>query len=216
MQAVYAPVVEKDQVIAVLCLGMEPRKILFNLLKAGYSGKTGEVYFFQGDGKLVTPSRFIPELVNEQKLSPSAAANAQLWARVPHRTRSGLWGEVADSTASPLTKVAEAILKQQKSGFLDGYYDYRGELVVGAGKWIPELGLGLVVEQDENEVYGPYHFARNAILVLSAIAIVLINALIWISYQSRKNLSIREQRFRGLINNIRQRYICATGTASTW
>jgi PAS domain S-box-containing protein len=92
-------------------------------------------------------------------------------------------------------------MEKGESGFIDGYTDYRGVTVVGAVKWLPGMDIGIAVEQDVDEVYGPFQFASRAIVGLTALAILLINLLTVVLIRSRKSIAEREQSMRTFLDN---------------
>ena len=77
------------------------------------------------------------------------------------------------------TEGAEAALRGE-SGVAE-YNDYRGVKVIGAYRWIEELGLGLLAEIDWTEVTEPIRAFGLAVLVLGAIVgiVVLIVAYVF-------------------------------------
>lgn len=129
--AVYfaAPVLEEGTVRAVLTGRVHPDEELGPLLGHQPPGRTGETYAVDPRGYLVTSSRFEPGVQRPARVS-RVLADADKWRHpfepaVP--TRSGV--------------------------DVDGYHDYRGVRVVGAWRWIDELGAGVVTEMDASEAY---------------------------------------------------------------
>lgn len=185
--------IEKDnQTLAVLCLRQNPYHHFFAILSTGFAGATGEAYAFNTEGKIISPTRFnnntgIPEF------------NKQLEAKAPVKTYGRRLNN--QSIDKHFTKAVALAISQGASGYIEGYADYRGIEVVGAAKWIEDLQMGIVVEQDVQEVYGPYHSSKRAIIFLAAIAILLINILSYALFYSRKNLALREERMRAFLNH---------------
>jgi signal transduction histidine kinase/DNA-binding response OmpR family regulator len=93
-------------------------------------------------------------------------------------------------------------MQHDTSDFVDGYLDYRGVDVVGAVKWLPDMDIGIVVEQDANEVYAPFNFFRNAIIGFTLLAIFLINVLMVVMARGRKSLAEREQSMRSFLDHL--------------
>ena len=61
---------------------------------------------------------------------------------------------------------------------IDGYRDYRGVRVIGAWKWLPEYGFGVVTEVDSAEAYAPLRYPIIAswlplcILLVAAVGLI--------------------------------------------
>ncbi len=69
-----------------------------------------------------------------------------------------------------LTKAALAAVMGKQSG-TSTYDNYAGTTVIGVYKWLPELNLAIVAEQNREEVFLP---TRATIIINSAISIILI------------------------------------------
>jgi PAS domain S-box-containing protein len=72
----------------------------------------------------------------------------------------------------------EAVLKNQAKGS-GAYKDFRGVPVIGAYRWLPELGVALVAEQEQAESLRAVHvlLAVNAGVALAAILIAALASL---------------------------------------
>ena len=55
----------------------------------------------------------------------------------------------------------------------NGYRDYRGVTVFGAGFWDHHLGIGLTTEIDKSEVFTGYYSFRNSLLTISGLSLLL-------------------------------------------
>jgi two-component system, sensor histidine kinase and response regulator len=187
-----ARIMKNNQAIAVLCLRQNPYTNFFAMLETGFSGETGEAYAVDASGKIISPTRFN----NPER---SAFFNKNLQARSPVKA----YGRIHDNSqkTKPLTKAVAMAIETGASGYVDDYPDYRGVAVVGSVEWVANLDIGIVIEQDVSEVYGPYQFSRKAIIFLTVIAILLINTLSIALFFNRKNLALREQRMRAFLNN---------------
>lgn len=192
-----ARVVHQGNALAVLCLRQNPYNNFFAMLATGFSGETGESYAVNRNGKIISPTRF-DEM--EQHKTTEATFKKELYARVPSSTYRKEYNANSLSLR-PLTQGVALAMEKGDSNYINGYPDYRGITVVGAVKWIPELDMGIVIEQDVDEVYKPYQFSRRAIIFLAGIAILLINILSFALFHGRKNLALREERMRAFLNN---------------
>jgi signal transduction histidine kinase/CheY-like chemotaxis protein/HPt (histidine-containing phosphotransfer) domain-containing protein len=196
-----APLKRQQVNIAVLCLRIDVNDTFYAVLQTGRSGNTGEAYVIDRSGRILSPSRFTktPTIAADSVQLPYSYPS--LWARVPARNQPPLTTSDADRSA-PLTAAASAVLANGDSGFLEDYADYRGRRVVGAGRWLSDMNMGLIIEQDIDEVYAPYHIARGVIIALGAVAIFLVVALSWVFARGRRDLANRSALIQQLIANM--------------
>ena len=186
---------------AALCLRIDVNESFYTVLQSGRSGATGEAYVIDAQGRILSPSRFIkaPSITADTVRLPYSYPS--LWARVPGRNQGPLVASDADQRF-PLTTVASAMLAKGDSGFLEDYSDYRGHRVVGAGRWLADMNMGLIIEQDVAEGYAPYYIARNVIIWLGAVAIFLVAALSLVFVRGRRDLASRSAQIYHLLANM--------------
>ena len=190
-----APVDQDGRRMAFLCLHENPSVRLYRLLRDGRAGVTGEAYVVDQEGRILSPIRFEKSLAAPEGAEPGWSL-FQLRARVmPKREDNGLPDPELIST-EPLTRVVERLLEFNSfdTGLLEDYADYRGRRVVGAGRWLPDAALGLIVEEDMDEAFRSYHFARHALIALIGLGTLLIVALTYVDWRSRRSLARSEQQ----------------------
>ncbi|MFB0935808.1 MAG: response regulator, partial [Propionivibrio sp.] len=178
-----------------LCLHENPSVRLYRLLRDGRAGVTGEAYVVDQEGRILSPIRFEKNLAAPEGAEPGWSL-FQLRARVmPKREDNGLPDPELIST-EPLTRVVERLLQFNSfdTGLLEDYADYRGRRVVGAGRWLPDAALGLIVEEDMDEAFRSYYFARHALIALIGLGTLLIVALTFVDWRSRRSLARSEQQ----------------------
>lgn len=194
-----ARIQDKGKILAVLCLRQNPYHDFFAMLSTGFSGASGEAYAVDRNGFIISPTRFGQAVIRNKTESSEAPSFVKgLQVRVPSKTKTG---KLVTNTNSPLTKAVTLAMQSGESGFIDGYQDYRGVAVVGAVKWIAGMDVGIVVEQDMDEVYAPFQFSCNTIVGFTALAILLINILMFVMVRGRKSLAEREQSMRAFLDN---------------
>lgn len=173
------------------CLRFNTLSSFFPIFFKGRNGASGEIYAIDNHGRFITPPRFGPT-----NLSGSA----------PHWDDSRIGTEVktpdTDSEPGSLTKMVGFLINREAGYIKIGYDDYRGVSVAGAGRWIDEMELGVIIEQDVQEAMAPYLASRNIIIGLSLSAIILIVVLTMTAIINRRRLVIREGRFRSLLDNL--------------
>ncbi|GGY87353.1 hypothetical protein GCM10011613_35670 [Cellvibrio zantedeschiae] len=199
-QLACARINKNGKLLATLCLRQDPYHNFFALLSTGFSGTSGEAYAVNREGLIISPTRFGQALVRNKTVTDQPPTYIKgLTARVPTKTKNGTL--VTNPKTSPLTKAVSLAMQNGYSNFIDGYLDYRGVEVVGAVKWLPGMDIGIVVEQDAEEVYTPFQFFRNAIIGFTVLAILLINLLVLVMARGRKSLAEREERMRAFLDN---------------
>jgi PAS domain S-box-containing protein len=203
--AVYTPVRADPggQVDGALVLSKSLAEAGFlRLFEAARLGRTGESYAVDGDGRLVSETRF-PDIVEG---SAALFDNGTLYARDPGGALDEGFTPVGKASEWPLTRMASRALAGEAGVDVDGYRDYRGIRVFGAWSWFEPLGIAIATEIDASEVLGPLRLERQRLLgLLSAImlvVLVLLAFLFWLGgaarLQLRKRMQQQEQELRTL------------------
>lgn len=173
------------------CLRFNTQSSFFPIFFKGRNGASGEIYAIDNHGRFITPPRF---------------GSTNLTSTEPHWDDSRIGKEVKvpdiDSEPGPLTEMVDFLINREAGFIKIGYDDYRGMSVAGAGRWMDEMELGLIIEQDVQEAMAPYLASRNIIIGLSLSAIVLIVVLTMTAIVNRRRLVVREGRFRSLLDNL--------------
>jgi signal transduction histidine kinase/CheY-like chemotaxis protein/HPt (histidine-containing phosphotransfer) domain-containing protein len=195
-----APLQPTPALKAVLCLRIDASDVFIEALSAAWIGETGEAYIIDRAGRILSPSRFVKAPSYPRPMLAQTATYPSLWARQPPRGAGPLTAASADDNY-PLTAVAAKLLKDGASGFLENYIDYRGQPVIGAGRWIESMNTGLIVEQDMAEAYAAHRAARTIMAGLCVMEVFLVGALGAIFMRGRRDLAVREARIRHLIGN---------------
>lgn len=193
MQNLCTAIDEGAQLLGYLCVRFNSSSSFFPLLTSGRFGATGEIYAINAEGKILSPSRFFPEPRLVDGPRGPEWLQTPLEARVPGEDKEHL---------GPLTRIAEQLIHQGGDWQQIGYRDYRGRLVAGVGRWLPEMDMGLILEQDLAEAFESYYVARSLVIGLSASAMGLILLLTLSALSNRRRLAIREGRFRSLLSHI--------------
>ncbi len=163
-QLACARLLDDGRVSGYLCLRADPQLRLFHFLQASRTGRSGEAYVVDDQGRILSPSRFGAD--------PPVAAK-------PSRLIEQLLRNKATST-----------------GYLENYADYRGVPVVGAAQWLPEIGMGVIVEEDVSEAFYASRIARIAVVALTGIAVALLAALMLVQRALRRRVERSEHQLR--------------------
>jgi PAS domain S-box-containing protein len=214
----------QNRAVGALTVLVDPTKNFTRITRTGRIGSTGESYAVGDRGYLLTGSRFDRQLQEIGLLG--AGEEALLNLRITDPGRNLLEGDVlaGDQSTYPLTQMAQSLVRHEAGSNTSGYRDYRGVPVYGAWLWNPVLGIGLVTEIDEDEALDPYHYSRNVLLTLLALAGIMAVGLAWLMgrlggevsaalWKSKEELetrvrertaelSDREEQIRTMVDNI--------------
>jgi len=154
--SVAAPILLNNQFAGVLVINFDTDKELFKIT-ADHTGlsQTGEAYLINKDGYMITPSRFIDDVILKQKVD------------LKHI-------EVPSQAESPDTSPKEEV---------DIIKDYRGTEVLTAHAHIPEMGWQLIAEIDSEEAFAPVTQLTNTLILV--FVIILFIAIFISSFASR-------------------------------
>jgi PAS domain S-box-containing protein len=161
------------QTIAVLAQRVDPSKDFTRMIQLGQIGKSGETYAFGKYGKLLSESRFDGDLRNIGLLRPGQKSILSITIRDPGGNMLNGYKPAIPGYQQPLTVMAEQATKGKAGVNVEGYRDYRGVPVYGAWLWDQNLGIGLATEIDVADALAPYFAARNVIIVVLAVTVIL-------------------------------------------
>lgn len=174
------------------CLRFNTHTSFFPIFLKGWTGSSGDIYAIDQYGNFITPARFGAQTSQLLTLEQQRAARIGTPVSLP----------ADDNGKAPLTEMVDFLINREASLVRVNYKDYRGIPVAGAGRWLPEMELGIIVEQDQSEAMAPYIASRNIIMSLTASAALLILLLTFSALANRRRLAIREGRFRSLLENL--------------
>jgi hypothetical protein len=186
-----------------LALIINPDLEFSKILSVARSGESGETYAFDQTGLLISRSRFETQLRNLGLLNATNTSSA-LYVRLHDPggdLTAGYQPTNAEFAGRPLIRmVAEAV------DGLDGvdvrpFRDYRGVPVVGAWRWLPQLGFGVATQIDADEAYRPLHIVRLLFLMLLLLLILCATGMFLFSCAnaaSRHRLSAAELKLKQL------------------
>jgi signal transduction histidine kinase/DNA-binding response OmpR family regulator len=149
--------------------------------------ETGETYAFDGQGRLLTESRYEDQLVDIGLLEAGQGSQATLEIRDPGGNLLEGFSPAVPREDQPLTVMAASATAGQSGSNLDGYRDYRGVDVVGVWLWDADLDVGLASEVDLAEMLAFYYASRDSVLtMLGVTAILSIVASVLIAQMTRR------------------------------
>lgn len=190
---------ETDTVIAIFCFRINPAKEFTTIFQRGRIGKSGETYAFDGQGYLISESRFDEQLQAIGMITPSERGILNIIVSDPGvNLLQGNMNAIPVEKRS-LTRMADSAVTGKAGADLDGYRGYRGVPVVGAWLWDDALGLGITTEIEVDEAYETLYATRYTLIVATVIAITLLFVLSLIFLKSRNKIEESEKQYRRLI-----------------
>jgi methyl-accepting chemotaxis protein len=138
--------------------GSVPFDEIGTLLNTLDLGQTGEAYLVNQAGLLVTPLKYEKELKAAGAIQDSALLQYKVDTYASQQIQAG------------------------KSG-VGKYTDYRGIAALGTYTWIPDLHLGLIVEQDQSEVLAS--LKQSTLLAIAVIVAVVLVLFVIVYFLAR-------------------------------
>ncbi|MBE9538361.1 MAG: PAS domain S-box protein, partial [Proteobacteria bacterium] len=166
-------------VIALLALRMDPAVEFGRLTASGEVGESGETYFANDQGYLVSNSRFEESLLADGVLRPGESSILNVELKAPVTLPPGYQAETPEENpvASLLTESANAISLHLSGSNVEGYQGYRGKDVIGVWTWDDRLSFGVITEIEKSEAMKGYEGFRNIILGVMGATVPLCLAL---------------------------------------
>jgi len=203
LMQVAAPIRDAGEVRGALALIINPTNEFSRILSVARKGNSGETYAFDQTGLLISESRFDVQLRQLGLLGPtnvSSALNVRLHDPGGDLFKGFESAETNLSSRSLTLSVANAVAGEDGVDVRPAR-DYRGVPVVGAWRWLPQLGIGLVTQIDAAEAYEPLRLLRGIFIVLTGLLVLSAAGLFVFSYANllwRKRLGEAELKLTQL------------------
>jgi len=190
-----APILnEQGRILAALAQRIEPVHDFTRLIQMGRLGKSGETYAIDRYGKLLSESRFNDDLRKIGLIRDDQKSILEITIRDPGGNLIEGFKPSVPGYQQPLTLMAAQATRGQAGVNVAGYRDYRGVSVFGAWLWDSDLDIGLATEIDAAEALSPYHTARNVIISVLAITVLLAlgSLMMAVLVDERANRALRK------------------------
>jgi hypothetical protein len=203
LMQVAAPLSEDGVVRGALALVINPTNEFSRILAIARTGDSGETYAFDQTGLLISQSRFDNQLKALGLLDTTNASSAlNLRLRDPGGDLTkGYKTENTNSATESLTHfVAEAIDGDDGVDVVPSR-DYRGVPVIGAWRWLPQLGIGVVTQVDATEAYQSLRVLQFIFIALFLLLVLCAVILFVFSYANlawRRRLGEAELKLKQL------------------
>jgi len=160
-------------VIAVLSIRMRPEKEFSSIFSVARMGETGESYAFDRTARMLTVTRFDPELKTLGLIPPGRENTAILNLKLLDPERELHPGDPPGKPRDQLnlTRMAASATLGESDYDVRGYRNYRGVEVVGAWAWLHDYGMGVATEESVTEAFQTFYVLRQAFMLLFALLV---------------------------------------------
>jgi hypothetical protein len=171
-----------NQPQAALLLFIPPEKDFTRILSIARMGQSGDTYAFDADVRMLSDTRHLESLKAAGIVPDAPMVRSVL--RVELRDPGGnlLKGYRSDTPMAgrPLTRLIAAARADDSRlhVILERYRDYRGVPVVGAARWLPQLGFGIATEVNAAEAFSALRPIERAFWIFFALLCVALAGLI--------------------------------------
>lgn len=202
-----SPLLTDDHVLTgILLIEIDYYHSFSNYLKIGLLSDTGETYLFDQNGRLLSESRFLYDLVHYDLIPSGKNSIFNLEIRDPG-------GDITEGYRPPVPRNEQDFTYMIQSALSEGsgfsidrpYNDYRGVPVYGVWTWNETYNFGIATEIDTMEIL--VHLDRSVLTIvmifLFTIAIASINAILVFRMNSDRELFKKRtyQKFLTLFEN---------------
>jgi eukaryotic-like serine/threonine-protein kinase len=207
---------EKDRPVSFLMVALgrigrrRERTLIFEVplerftrvLEVARVGASGETYAIDRQGWLLSESRFARDLRAAGFIStthPSAILRMKI--RDPGvDLRTGARPSVP-RVDQPLTQLANQVTQGREAVYVQGYRDYRGVPVVGAGTWLADRSFGVITEINTDEAFHSVETLRRiyfALITLIAASGASLVVLAFVAGRTRARAAQAEKAVEAL------------------
>ncbi len=204
LMQVAAPVRDLQNVVrGALALIINPTNEFTRTLSAYRTGDTGETYAFDQTGLLISQSRFDDQLRRLGLLAPTNTSSAlNLRLHDPGGDlASGFKPAETNFSSLPLIRLVRDAVEGEDNVDLIPSRDYRGVPVVGAWRWLPQLGFGVATQIDASEAYRPLRVIQRLFVALFLLLVLCAIVMFLFSYANvtwRRRLGEAELKLKQL------------------
>jgi hypothetical protein len=203
LMQVATPLATDGVVHGALALIINPDQEFTRILSVARSGESGETYAFDQTGLLISRSRFDDQLKRLGLLDTTNASSAlNLRLRDPGGDLTkGYKTENTNSVAESLTRFVTAAIDGDDGVDVVPSRDYRGVPVIGAWRWLPQLGIGVVTQVDATEAYRSLRVLQFIFIALFLLLVLCAVVLFVFSYANlawRRRLGEAELKLKQL------------------
>ncbi len=167
-----------DPVKGVYLIVVVPISEINSILKRSLLGTSGELFLVNSKGFMITESRFVEKLIQQEVLDESNESSVGL----------KLSTNPKDSEAPLIKSVSSVTQGQTNKDMTKPYKSYTGSSVIGSWKWSNIHNFGLVREIGTDEILDPFNTYRIQTIYAATITVILILMLFSIFAVNRTKL----------------------------
>jgi eukaryotic-like serine/threonine-protein kinase len=203
LMQVAAPLAEDGFVHGALALVINPTNEFSRILSVARTGDSGETYAFDQTGLMISESRFDNQLKALGLLDTTNASSAlNLRLRDPGGDLTkGYKAVVTNSASESLTRFVAEAIDGNDGADVTPSRDYRGVPVIGAWRWLPQLGIGVVTQVDASEAFQSLRELQFIFIALFLMLVLCAAVLFVFSYANltwRRRLGEAELKLKQL------------------
>jgi hypothetical protein len=176
--------------LAALLLYVPPEKDFTRILSIARMGASGDTYAFDERGRMLSDTRHLDELKAAGILPDKPMVRAVLRTQLRDPGGNLLRGYHPETpmTGRPLTRLIAAALSDDSTHhvIVEPYRDYRGVPVIGAARWLPQLGFGVATEVAAKEAFLPLQPLEVAFWVIAALLLLALAGIVAFSIVVRR------------------------------
>ncbi|MBW8186270.1 response regulator [Shewanella nanhaiensis] len=189
---------------AVLALRINPYKEFSKLTSSAHVGETGDSYFVDDRGRLLTESRFNSKLVDLGLLKKGQTSVLNLISQIPKSSYEAAGISPSSSDQIYLTESAKQIRDHLDGEDFTGYIDFKGDKVIGAWRWSDKYGFGIVSELTLKEARKNYTSFQRIVYSMFAVVVLLVCIIfmgsVWVGRRIHEQLKAVNEKLEDRVN----------------
>ncbi|GIU53512.1 response regulator [Shewanella sp. KT0246] len=202
---VLSPITQDNgEITAVLSLRIDPYLEFAKLTKSGAVGDTGESYFVDEQGRMLSHSRYEKHLISFGLLEEGQMSVLNLKVTDPIHELTAQTPASVNHNELGLTYSAKQVSAKRNGSSYESYRNYLGVDVIGAWKWDERYGFGIVTEMSIDEASSNYSYFKTIIIILISVialsCLLLTVASLWLSRHILRRLQISNEKLEKTIS----------------
>ncbi len=195
---------DAGQIQGAFTLVIDPEREFTRILSVARSGNSGETYALDQRGLLISRSRFDEQLRRLGLIAEHPESTSALNLRLSDPGTTQPTSITPDDTTNPtrpLTRLAAAAIGGGGGVDVSTSRDYRGVPVIGAWRWLPQHGFGVVTQINAAEAYQSLRVLNFLFLILFLLLLLCSTGMLLVSRANltwRRRLNQAELRLRQL------------------
>ena len=175
---------ERGSVRGALALVINPDQEFARILSVARAGKSSETYVLDQRGLMLSRSRFEAQLRELGLIENRPGANSAAGLRLadPGPREQAAARSSGAQPRRPLTWLVANAVVGGSGVDVDPSRDYRGIPVVGAWRWMPQHGFGVVTQLDADEAFAPLRVLNLLFTILFLLLALCATGLFLASY----------------------------------